>query len=180
MRRHVPDRLTSRHSSPNERCRGRWRGIEQFRNRTSAAMLTGQGPEVVDAARVMEEQRPYRISHHLGDLTRQPAIGIATLRRSMTSYAPLLFQRAALRCGRRCHAGNAAMRSETNLSPRRTNPQPSVRHEADTLALRSLTAEPVPQECLQQLTVIPKHRGWPVGKLRLRPTWPRAQLSELF
>jgi hypothetical protein len=50
-------------------------GIEQFGIKLQAAMLTRQSPEIVDAAGVMEEQRRNRVPHHLGDLSRQPAVG---------------------------------------------------------------------------------------------------------
>jgi hypothetical protein len=50
-------------------------GIEQFWIELQAATLTRQGPEVVDAAGVMEEQRRNRVSHHLGDLARQLTVG---------------------------------------------------------------------------------------------------------
>jgi hypothetical protein len=50
-------------------------GIEQFGIELQAAMPTCQGPEVVDAAGVMKQQRRFRIPHHLGDLSGQLAVG---------------------------------------------------------------------------------------------------------
>src|SRR2546423_11783267 len=48
--------------------------------------------------------------------------------------------------------------------------------ESDDLRVDDLgDRQPVPQDCLQQLTIVPEHRGLPgVKAVRLRPALPKA------
>jgi hypothetical protein len=50
-------------------------GIKQFGIELQIPMLARQCPEVIDAAGVVEQQWGFGISHQLGDLARQLAVG---------------------------------------------------------------------------------------------------------
>jgi hypothetical protein len=49
--------------------------IEQLAVELQAASQAGQGPETVNAARMIEEQIRFGIPNELGDLPTQPAVG---------------------------------------------------------------------------------------------------------